>query len=373
MEKNHVQVATDTFSCQGCGGKLVFDPATQHLKCPYCNSIVELKKELVTPAEYEIEKAPTEKQTDWGAQVRVFACKSCGSQTVLEENSTSAFCAFCGNPVVLQDQSEAGIAPESVIPFSIPKEAAAAAFSGWLKKKFFAPNKAKKSCSLDRLQGVYLPHWTYDTHTDSDYEGQEGHAYYVTVDVQVQKDGKTVTEQRQERRIDWRPTSGHVAQAFDDVMVAGSERLPDHLLSRVLPYDLQRLCKYQGAYLAGLAGEKPVRDVKAGFEMAKKIIDGEMTRLAQKDILTRADEAKVSTLTSTHKNVKYKLVLLPLWLSSYKYKEKLYHVLVNGQNGKMGGEAPVSALKVALAAALVIALIALIFYFLQGNAAAYIA
>ena len=366
MEKNHVQVATNTFSCQGCGGKLMFDPKTQNLKCPFCDSIVELKKELVTPAEYAIDKAPTKEQSDWGTSVRVFACKSCGSETVLDETATSAICAFCGSPVVLSDQSEAGIAPESVIPFSIPKETAAATFSGWIKKKWFTPSKAKKSCTLDHIQGVYMPHWTYDTQTSSDYKGQEGHAYYVTVDVQVQRDGKTVTEQRQERRIDWRPTNGHVAQNFDDVMVAGSERLPDYLLNRVQPYDLQRLCKYQGAYLAGLGSEMPVRDVKAGFEMAKKIIDGEMTQLAQKDILTRADEARVESLTSTHKNVKYKLVLLPMWLSSYKYKEKLFHILVNGANGKMGGEAPVSALRVILAILIGLGLIALALYFFKA-------
>ena len=369
MEQKQVQVATDTFSCQACGGTLLFDPKSQNLKCPFCNSFVDVEKELITPAEYAIDKAPTEKQADWGGAVRVFSCKNCGSQTVLEAHSTSEICAFCGSPVVLSDQSEAGIAPESVIPFAIPKETAAASFSGWLKGKLFAPGKAKKSCTLKNIQGVYLPHWTYDTQTESEYKGQEGHAYYVTVNVQVQRDGKTVTEQRQERRIDWRPTSGHVAKDFDDVMVAGSQRLPDFLLNRVQPYDLQRLCKYQGAYLAGLASEKPVRDVKAAFEMAKEIIDGEMTRLANNDILSRADEARVDAIKSTHKNVKYKLVLLPMWLSSFAYKAKNYHVLVNGQNGKVGGQAPVSALKVTLAVLLAIAVIAALLYFLQSGSA----
>ena len=34
---------------------------------------------------------------------------------------------------------------------------------------------------------------------------------------------------------------------------------------------------------------------------------------------------------------------------SFTYKNKAYHVLVNGENGRCGGEAPVSPWRVALA------------------------
>ncbi len=368
MEQKQVQLAADSFSCPGCGGKLIFDPEAEKLKCPYCGSLVDVKRELVTPMEYDINKALTDKQTNWGGHVRVFSCQGCGAQTVLDQNTTSEVCAFCGSANVLKDQGEAGIAPESVIPFSIPKETAASSFSGWLKGKLFTPRKAKKSCQLDHIQGVYLPHWTYDAKTQSDYTGKEGHAYYVTVDVQVQRDGKTVTEQQQERRIDWRPVKGHLTRDFDDVIVPGSQRLPDELLNRVQPYDLKRLCKYQSAYLAGFMSEKPVRDVKAGFEVAKTIIDKAMRDMAYNDILRHADEAQVDSITSTHSDVKYKLVLLPMWLSSFTYKAKSYHVLVNGANGKVGGQAPISALRVALAIALAAALLLLVYYlFLSGD------
>ena len=40
---------------------------------------------------------------------------------------------------------------------------------------------------------------------------------------------------------------------------------------------------------------------------------------------------------------------VPVWISSFKYKEKTYQFAVNGQTGKVGGKAPVSALRVILA------------------------
>ena len=86
-----------------------------------------------------------------------------------------------------------------------------------------------------------------------------------------------------------------------------------------------------------------------GWEGAKKRIDSQMEELAMEDILADADEARVNSLKSTYSEVKYKLTLLPMYLSSFTYKNKAYHVLVNGENGRCGGEAPVSPWRVALA------------------------
>jgi hypothetical protein len=43
----------------------------------------------------------------------------------------------------------------------------------------------------------------------------------------------------------------------------------------------------------------------------------------------------------------FKHVLLPLWVGAYRYKDKLYRVLVNGQTGKVGGSKPTDTLKAA--------------------------
>jgi hypothetical protein len=36
------------------------------------------------------------------------------------------------------------------------------------------------------------------------------------------------------------------------------------------------------------------------------------------------------------------------WIPAYRYKDKVYKFLVNGQTEKVNGQAPVSAIKVAL-------------------------
>ena len=48
--------------------------------------------------------------------------------------------------------------------------------------------------------------------------------------------------------------------------------------------------------------------------------------------------------------------MLPVWLSSFNYKGKVYQFAVNGQSGKVGGNYPVSPIRVAIAVIIIIAI-----------------
>lgn len=351
-----IRQAAESFSCPGCGARPVWNPKTQGMKCPFCDAESPIEKDQTPPMEYDLDAAPTAQQQDWGEKKRVIHCQGCGAETILSAQDSATFCAFCGSPHVLEDQSEAGIRPESVLPFAVPQETAVNSFRSWLKGKLFAPSKAKKMAQLGQISGVYLPHWTYDDEADSRYVGQEGHYYYVTVPVRVTQNGKTTTVMKQERRTRWSPTSGRVQESFNDVVIPASQRLDQNLLERVQPYDLSQLCAYRAEYLSGYAAEKPAVGVNAAWEDAKGRIEGQMRELARRDILSHADEAQVTAMDTDHTNTKYKLTLLPMYLSSFTYKNKSYHVLVNGQNGKCGGQAPVSPLRVCIAILLALAL-----------------
>lgn len=60
-------------------------------------------------------------------------------------------------------------------------------------------------------------------------------------------------------------------------------------------------------------------------------------------------------------NIKFKHILLPIWISAYTYKNKTYNYMVNGQNGKVKGEAPLSFLKILLIIIVVIGIIAILY------------
>ena len=361
------QKKATTFSCPSCGGRPVWDPESQGLLCPFCGTKTAVTLDHIRPAEYDIDTAPEALAQDWGTEKRAVRCKACGAETVLDQHDTANLCPFCGSPHVLDDQSSAGIAPESTLPFRVSKQTAAASFSKWLKGKLFAPSAAKKAARLEQITGVYLPHWTYDDDASAHYVGEAGHHYYVNVPVVVERNGKRVTEMRREQRTRWEPAAGYVEHYFDDVIVPASERLPADLLGRVQPYNLDELCDYKAEYLSGFIAEKPAVDVHRGWDTARADIEGDLRQMARQDILSHADEARVHRIDAHHSKIRYKLTLLPMYLSSFTYKQKAYHVLVNGQTGRCGGQAPVSPWRVLIAVLLVLAIIAGVYFWVEGG------
>jgi hypothetical protein len=70
-------------------------------------------------------------------------------------------------------------------------------------------------------------------------------------------------------------------------------------------------------------------------------------------------------------NMTYKHVLFPVWIASYRYKDKVYHFLINGQTGEVQGQAPISWIRVALVVIVVIIILAVLFLlFSQGETGA---
>ena len=60
-------------------------------------------------------------------------------------------------------------------------------------------------------------------------------------------------------------------------------------------------------------------------------------------------------------NVRFKHILLPVWMAAYPYKNKVYRFLINGETGRTAGKSPVSPLKVLLAAGIGLLAAALLF------------
>ena len=65
----------------------------------------------------------------------------------------------------------------------------------------------------------------------------------------------------------------------------------------------------------------------------------------------------------TYNDITFKHILLPVWLSSYRYKEKVYRFLINARTGEVQGERPYSALKIALLVVSILAVIGVAIYF----------
>ena len=82
----------------------------------------------------------------------------------------------------------------------------------------------------------------------------------------------------------------------------------------------------------------------------------EATRnLIRRDI--GGDEQRIHAMDMELEDKKFKLLVLPFWVSSFRYKNKVYQVVVNGMTGKVYGKFPLSFWKIFFFTLLMIALL----------------
>jgi endogenous inhibitor of DNA gyrase (YacG/DUF329 family) len=287
---------------------------------------------------------------------RVSSCPNCAAKVEFAPESHAQDCPFCATPVVTDTGENRHIKPKGVLPFAVAERDAHKAMSSWLGRLWFAPNGLKEYARKGRrMQGIYVPYWTYDAQTRSRYSGQRGTVYYVTET--YQQDGET--KSRQVSKVRWAPVSGRVQRFFDDVLVLASKSLPKRYTDALEPWDLSQLEPYQPQYLAGFHAEAYTVDLEDGFSEASARMDRAIERDVRFDI--GGDRQRINDIDTQVSEVTFKHVLLPVWLAAYKYRGKTYRFVVNGQSGRVQGERPYSSIKIALAAlaaALVIAAVA---------------
>lgn len=359
------ETGSTSFKCPSCGGVMVFDPQSQDLKCEYCKNIIALNDDRQDPTAYGFDNDSELDSRVWGEKSHSVKCKNCGAQTIFDAYIVSDRCPFCGNSNIQEEVISAGIPPESIIPFKISAETAVARYKKWLKGKWLAPSKLKKGVSNQSVQltGMYVPCWSFDTNTSSFYTAMAGEYYYVTVYRTEIRNGKPEQVAHQERRTRWYPVSGQYTENFRDYIVDSSVHIDDNMMSRIEPYNMSELIPYKPEYLSGFKAERYSVDLKTGWETAKDRLSITIERGIEAQI--NADEISDLRFKTTYYSKKFKHILLPLWFSSFKYKDKTYGYMINGQTGRVDGKSPVSPWKVTALVAGIIALVCLGYFLLS--------
>jgi len=344
----HDRAFVKTFPCTGCGAKLSFSPGTAELKCEYCGTANPIPEggENVEELDFDTYLQALEGKMEV-EEVEEVRCNKCGAEQSMAGHLFAGHCTFCGAAIVSKSYASRRIKPKSLVPFQVTRDRAAEAFRRWVRGLWLAPGDLKRYAQKDAgLAGVYLPYWTYDCETASDYAGERGDDYWTTETYTTQdSQGKSVTQTRQVKHTRWTPASGHVEKFHDDVLVMASKSLPPRITGSVMRFDLKGLVPYQPQFVSGFQAEAYQVTLREGFPIAKQSIDEAVRALIRRDI--GGDQQRIHSVSTRYSGVKFKHVLLPAWISAYRYRDKVYRFLINGQTGEVSGESPKSWWKIA--------------------------
>ncbi|MCR5625436.1 MAG: zinc ribbon domain-containing protein, partial [Lachnospiraceae bacterium] len=316
------------YQCKNCGGELRFDVATQALRCQSC-------KATFNP--YNVEKERDAEYLDF-MEVNVFRCTQCGAEIQSEDQSISGFCSYCGAATVLDKKIEKVSRPKYIIPFQIKKEYCINEFQKRVEKDIYAPDELKITGGVEALRGIYMPYWMYHfkqsgimnlriNNVGSSY-GNKGHsqsASYVTNEL-------------------IKMTAEYDGMAHD-----ASSTFPDRVSEKIGPYDIyNRLLKFSPAFLTGFyADSSDIPSESYMFyesEHCKEIsVQRIKNRLSQNQTLKSSDEEVRRQIKS--ELVDKDLAMFPVWFLSLRRHNRISHIAVNGQTGKLLADIPISIKK----------------------------
>ena len=345
-EEAKTDVPIVEFRCPQCQATTAYSVADGGLTCVHCGYHEPPAQKIVGKGAEEFEftvETMVAAAHGWGTSRQVLQCQQCSAHTTLPQGQLTHTCPFCGsNRVVQQPAAQDNLRPRFLLPFEVDAAMCTTAVHTWLGSSWMTPKALQNLASVTDFNGIYIPCWTFDAHTQATWKAQVGHQettrYYDSSSKTWKSRTKTV----------WCWESGHVTRTFDDLIIPGTRRLSHLLLTRLKKdYHTQRLVPYDAAYLAGLMAQSYDIPLENAWEQGRNTMREATRSTCRSNASTNQIRNFSMTLDFSQESWRY--ILAPLYISVYHYENQTYQVMVNGQSGTVVGQRPVDWRKVWLA------------------------
>lgn len=313
------------YPCTGCGAEMTYDIRKGKLCCSHCGGEMALEEiQPWTEPEAAVSEILEEKE---------YHCPNCGGMFLTKEKETSTLCAYCGAPMILADRFSGKRRPVKILPFRMGREDAEAAFRKWCRNGLFSPKGFTSAKNIQRLKGMYVSYWLFH------------------FDTKVEVDAKA-TNVRIFRRGDYEITETEfydIHRAYElqyqNIPYDASEKLADGEMAKLEPFNFNELKSFEMPYLAGFESSSYDLDDKALAPSVKEKVSGYAGDYAQGAI------SGYTTVSMQQKSVDFlregeEFIYVPIWFVEYNYHGTVYKFMMNGQNGRIAGEPPVSRAKI---------------------------
>ena len=322
---NQFPIAQSDLRCWNCAGQCIFVPTSGALTCQSCASeheiIIDPNIDPTVEHHYDPDLPHTE-QPQMSSD-RPYGCETCGGEVIFHGHSISESCPYCMGALVERPFDES-YPILGMIPFGVAATDAHISVKNWIKNRWAAPNNLSSIIIRATVSGMYVPFWTFDS--------KEAVDYWVSHRV---KRGKSSTIAFYK---------GKMNITFDDLLVPASHHVTPLIRDGILhEFDPDNLRQFDPAYLAGFAAERHHHTVREGLQKNRKdkdlLLRNRIKKHSQKKSITN-----VSYKTDTT-GIKYRRILLPVWIMHYEYNGKPMKVVTCGLHGRTYGERPFSTLK----------------------------
>ncbi|HET6585388.1 MAG TPA: hypothetical protein VFG69_18145, partial [Nannocystaceae bacterium] len=208
--------------------------------------------------------------------------------------------------------------PEEVVPFEVERATAASRFRAWTTASWWRPKAIAQVAA--ELVPLWLPAW----HVEADVE-----MHWAALERARTQNG-------------WRPRAG-TDTAGARTWIPASLGLSQAELGKLAPFADERRRAFGGEDRT-IAFELPALSEAGARARALPIFEAMRNReIAAREGLSQCrGSARLHGVTSH-------LRVLPIWIGSFRYRDRAWRFVVNGQSGKVVGRAPLDRVKVGIA------------------------
>lgn len=346
-------VTARVFICPCCGGQLKFDPVRCILQCEHCGYSEIQESELAADSGEQLLDfvLPTTRGHRWAEAQHRLSCEQCGSIVLLPIGVQGGECPYCGSRRLIEsaELSEL-IDPQAIALAQFDEKTAAKKVREWLGRGWFIPDDLRKLAVSSALRPAYYPFWTFDGTLELSWSCE--------------------VNQGSSRYQEWTMRNGVEYEMFDDVLVPGLRALSKIDRSILESFDLKKVVEFKPEHLAGwiaLTYDVPLADASL---KAREKVTRELRQQLSSRVELGSQKRNLQSGSTRWSDLTYKNILLPLWVGTYRYGNRRFRVLVNGQTGKVSGVKPNDPLKAfgffaSLTATIVALLLVLLFLAFQ--------
>ncbi len=309
-----------------------FNPKTQKIKCPFCDSEFDVKDYVANhnsnSSGESAENYVTDSSSD-NTEMFVYSCGSCGGEILATESLGSMKCPFCSNNIVVNEKFTGKFTPDYIIPFTKTKDDAMEAYSSFVKSKKLLPKVFFQQIHIAEIKGIYVPFWLFSA--TQDYTGS-----YEGTKIRTWSDSNYNYTETSYYKID---RAG--SEDFEQVPEDGSKEMPDDLMESIEPFDRSAMVPFNMGYLAGFLANKYNVTADEDRERAiKRMANTASTNF--RNTATGYNSLRTLSEECTTRNESHKYALYPVYVLNTTWKDKNYLFAMNGQTGKFVGNLPFS-------------------------------
>ena len=346
-----------SFRCTTCNGSMVFDIASQQMKCLHCGSICAPEafrvRDTASPAQAETDHtlecphclAPLSEAERKGSScpycsgalpkmeealsapenLAVFLCENCGAELEGTEDSMIGHCPYCGSQSMVKNESREGKAVERIIPFKITRERCSELYQDFAKQIRYLPKDFKSSEHIQKFTGIYMPYYEYD--------GSFGEASLTGT--------KTVEEKARYDVVNTYSIPASIqGEYLRGAPFDASKYLDAEISRRAMPFDTTLEVDFHPAYLAGFYADastvSPELYRSDAQGQAEKDVVGEIgAKVSEEHGIKLESSSSIETAVTGHHSV-----LFPMWFLTWRKENRVAYAVINGASGKVVSDLP---------------------------------